>query len=109
MSKNEIVLQLLDSYFNPVILQQSRLNLEITSVNSSRFLTWDTMDNKDGSYICSYMAKDFGTMRFVLLLMENIYVLNIPPQFASVPSKLQATEDLISPRFSKIYKIKQPK
>jgi hypothetical protein len=28
-----------------------------------------------------------------------ISVLNIPPQFASVPSQLQATEDLISPRF----------
>ena len=29
----------------------------------------------------------------------NISVLNIPPQFASVPSQLQATEDLICPRF----------
>jgi hypothetical protein len=28
-----------------------------------------------------------------------ISVLNIPPQFTSVPSQLQATEDLINPRF----------
>lgn len=32
----------------------------------------------------------------------NISVLNIPPQFASVPSQLQATEDLISPRFGSL-------
>lgn len=31
-----------------------------------------------------------------------ISVLNIPPQFASVPSQLQATEDLISPRFGSV-------
>lgn len=29
----------------------------------------------------------------------NISVLSIPPRFVSVPSQLQATEDVISPRF----------
>lgn len=29
----------------------------------------------------------------------NISVLSIPPQFVSFPSQLQATEDMISPRF----------
>jgi len=28
-----------------------------------------------------------------------IFVLNVPPQFVSAPNQLQATEDLISPRF----------
>ncbi|XP_073223922.1 protein GAMETE EXPRESSED 2 isoform X2 [Cicer arietinum] len=198
LSKNEMVVQLLDSYLNPVLSQQSRLKLEITSINSSGFSTWDTMDNKDGSYSCSYMAKDVGTYEICASfdgkhflpcpLSINVYsseyfpkanddavsiwedesiafdalandyfagdnasivefsksdhgsliqngrifrytpyedyygndtfwytisdingnlatasvyisVLNIPPQFASVPSQLQATEDLISPRF----------
>jgi len=61
MSRDEVVVQLLDSYLNPVLSQQSRLKLEITSANSSGFSTWDTMDNKDGSYNCSYMVKDVGT------------------------------------------------
>jgi hypothetical protein len=61
MSKNEIVVQLLDSYLNQVLSQQSRLKLEITSANSSGFSTWDSMNNKDGSYSCSYMVKDVGT------------------------------------------------
>lgn len=62
LSKNEIVVQLVDSYLNPVLSQQSRLKLEIAaSTNSSGFLTLDIKDNKDGSYSCSYMAKDVGT------------------------------------------------
>ncbi|KAG4957145.1 hypothetical protein JHK85_043525 [Glycine max] len=199
LSKNEIVVQLVDSYLNPVLSQQSRLKLEIAaSTNSSGFLTLDIKDNKDGSYSCSYMAKDVGTYeicasfdgkRFLSCpfsinvysseyfpkanndtislwedqsialdalandyfagdkasivefskpdhgsLMQNgrifrytpykgyygndsfwytisdingnlatafmyISVLNVPPQFVSVPNQLQATEDLISPRF----------
>jgi len=61
MSKNGVVVHLLDSYLNPVLSQQSRLKLEMTSINSSGFSTWDTMDNKDGSYSCSYMVKEVGT------------------------------------------------
>ncbi|OIW14092.1 hypothetical protein TanjilG_11437 [Lupinus angustifolius] len=199
LSKNEIIVQLMDSFSNPVLSQQSRLKLEIASKNSSGFSTWTSMDNKDGSYICSYMAKEVGTYeicasfdgkRFLpcpfsinvysseyfpkanndiisiwedqsiaidplendyfagdnativefsksghgsLLIQDRrifrytpyidyygndsfsytisdingnlatasvyISVLNIPPQFASIPSNLQATEDLISPRF----------
>ncbi|RDX60235.1 Protein GAMETE EXPRESSED 2, partial [Mucuna pruriens] len=198
LSKNEIVVQLVDSYSNPVLSQQSRLKLEIVSTNSSGFSTLDIADNKDGSYSCSYMAKDVGTyeicasfdgnhflacpfsinvysreyfpkanndtisiwedqsIAFDALvndyfagdnasiveflksdhgsLIQNgrffrytpykgyygndtfwytisdinenlasasvyVYVLNVPPQFVSVPNQLQATEDLISPRF----------
>ncbi|KAE9598911.1 putative immunoglobulin-like protein [Lupinus albus] len=203
LSKNEIVVQLMDSFSNPVLSQQSRLKLEIASKNSSGFSTWTSMDNKDGSYSCSYMAKEVGTYeicasfdgkRFLpcpfsinvysseyfpkanndtisiwedqsiaidplandyfagdnatiiefskpghgsLLIQDRrifrytpyidyygndsfsytisdingnlatasvyIYVLNIPPQFASIPSNLQATEDLISPKFGGFY------
>ncbi|KAI4317565.1 hypothetical protein L6164_025428 [Bauhinia variegata] len=196
--KNEIVVRLVDSFWNPVLSQQSRLKLEITSINSSGFSTWDFMDDKDGSYICNYMAKDVGTYEIcasydgksfspcpfsvnvysseyfpratndsisiwedesiAIDLLANDYfaghdasivefskpdhgsliqngrifrytpyrnyygndsfwytisdingnlatatvcisVLSIPPQFVSIPSQLQATEDLISPRF----------
>lgn len=61
LSKNEIVVNLLDSYSNPVLSKQSRLKLEISSINSSGFSTWDFLDHKDGSYSCYYMAKDVGT------------------------------------------------
>lgn len=63
LSKSEIIVQLVDSYLNPVLSQQSRLKLEIASVNSSGFSSLDITDNKDGSYSCSYMAKDVGTYK----------------------------------------------
>ncbi|XP_020976557.1 protein GAMETE EXPRESSED 2 isoform X3 [Arachis ipaensis] len=198
MSENEILVQLMDSFSNPVLAQQSRLKLETTSANKSLFQTLDIKDNMDGSYNCSYMAKDVGTYEIcasfdgkdilpcpfsinvysseyfpkanndIVSVWEdqsiaidalandyfagdnativqfskpdhgsllqngrmfrytpykyyygndsfwytisdvnenlanayvNISVLNVPPQFASVPSELQATEDLICPRF----------
>ncbi|KAK4265789.1 hypothetical protein QN277_026795 [Acacia crassicarpa] len=198
LSKNEILVNLLDSFSNPVLSQKSRLRLEINSVNNSAFSTWDVVDFKDGSYGCYYMGKDVGTYEIsvyyddqhfsqcpfsvnvygseyfpkanndtvslwedesiVINVLANDYfagdnasivdlskpdhgsiiqnggifrytpyehyygrdsfwytisdingniatafvyisVLNVPPQFASAPSQLQATEDLISPRF----------
>lgn len=58
--KNEIVVKLLDSFSNPITLQQSRLKLEIGSINSSG-LSWMFVDNNDGSYVAHYLAKDVGT------------------------------------------------
>ncbi|PSR92570.1 Protein GAMETE EXPRESSED like [Actinidia chinensis var. chinensis] len=198
MIKNEIVVQLMDSFYNPVLLQQSKLNLEIASINKSGFSTWTFVNDNDGLYTGWYLAKDFGTyeicasfngkrflpcpfgvnvyiseyfpkaygdsvsvwedesiafdalendyfaggngtivkfsnpghgslLQYGQLLRYtpyegfagndffsytisdinsnlasasvNISVLSIPPQFASVPSQLQATEDAVSPRF----------
>ncbi|XP_062175751.1 protein GAMETE EXPRESSED 2-like isoform X3 [Alnus glutinosa] len=59
--KNEIVVQLKDSFQNPVLLQQSRLKLEIASINNSGFSSWTFVDNNDGSYTVHYLAKDVGT------------------------------------------------
>ena len=70
LSKNEILVNLLDSFSNPVLSQESKLQLEITSVNSSEFSTWDVVDYKDGSYGCSYMAKDVGTYE-ICVIYEN--------------------------------------
>ncbi|KAL0376426.1 UNVERIFIED_CONTAM: protein GAMETE EXPRESSED 2 [Sesamum calycinum] len=59
--KNEIVVQLVDSYYNPVLLQQSKLKLEIASLNKSASSTWMFSDDNDGTYSGSYLAKDVGT------------------------------------------------
>ncbi|KAH9683540.1 protein GAMETE EXPRESSED 2 [Citrus sinensis] len=195
---HEVVVQLLDSYSNPVLSQQSRLKLEITSMNSSGFSSWMFVDNNDGSYSGHYLAMDVGTYEMCVSydgtnfslcpFLVNVYssqyfpkayddkvsvwedesialdalandyfagnnasiiefskpvrgsllqygrmfrytpfkdyigndsfsytisdvngnlataavnisVLSIPPQFVSFPSQLQATEDMISPRF----------
>lgn len=61
--KNEVVVQLIDSFHNPVMSQQSRLKLEVASSvkNTSGFSSWMFSDNNDGSYTGHYMAKDIGT------------------------------------------------
>ncbi|KAG2721400.1 hypothetical protein I3760_02G080800 [Carya illinoinensis] len=59
--KNEIIVQLLDSFQNPVFSQQSRLKLEIVSHNNSEFSSWMFVDNNDGSYTVHYLSKDVGT------------------------------------------------
>ena len=61
--KNEVVVQLMDSFHNPVMSQQSRLKLEVASSmkNTSGFSSWVFLDNNDGSYTGHYTAKDIGT------------------------------------------------
>ncbi|KAK3016337.1 hypothetical protein RJ639_005721, partial [Escallonia herrerae] len=59
--KNEIVVELRDSFSNPVMFQQSNLKLDISSINKSEFSTWGFVDNKNGSYTGSYRVKDVGT------------------------------------------------
>jgi hypothetical protein len=59
--ENEIVVKLMDSYSNPVLSQQSKLKLEIASLNKSGFSTLMFIDKNDGSYIGSYAVEDVGT------------------------------------------------
>ncbi|XP_050214709.1 protein GAMETE EXPRESSED 2 isoform X5 [Mercurialis annua] len=61
MIENEIEVQLMDAFSNPVLSQQSLLNLEVSSVNRSGFSVGKFVDNKNGSYTCQYLAKDAGT------------------------------------------------
>ncbi|XP_042050502.1 protein GAMETE EXPRESSED 2-like isoform X1 [Salvia splendens] len=61
MVKNDIVVRLVDSYSNPVLLQESHLRLEIASINKSAFSTWDFADNNNGLYTVKYLANDIGT------------------------------------------------
>lgn len=61
LSKNEIVVQLLDSYHNPISLQESKLKLEIASINKSGISMSKFEGNSNGSYTISYLAKDVGS------------------------------------------------
>ncbi|KAG7537207.1 Immunoglobulin E-set [Arabidopsis suecica] len=64
--KNDVVVLLLDGFYNPVPSQPSRLKLEITSANTSSFTTWEFVDNNDGTYTGSYLAMEVGTYRMCL-------------------------------------------
>ncbi|XP_022864989.1 protein GAMETE EXPRESSED 2 isoform X1 [Olea europaea var. sylvestris] len=72
--KNEIVVQLMDSYHNPVLLQQSKLKLEIASINRSASSTWTFSDNNDGYYTGSYLANDVGTYELCASYDGNRFV-----------------------------------
>ncbi|KAM1923418.1 hypothetical protein ACFX15_021336 [Malus domestica] len=61
MINNEVLVQLVDSFYNPVLSQQSRLKLEIASVNSSGFSNSMFVDNNDGSYTVQYLAENVGS------------------------------------------------
>lgn len=61
MIKNQIVVQLVDSYSNPVPLQQLKIKLEIASINKSASSTGMFSDKKDGSYSVEYQANEVGT------------------------------------------------
>ncbi|KAI4330441.1 hypothetical protein MLD38_028731 [Melastoma candidum] len=67
MIRNEVIVNLMDSFCNPVISQQSRLKFHIASANSSGFRTWLFTDNKDGSYSGFYQAMDIGTYDITVL------------------------------------------
>ncbi|KAL8546414.1 hypothetical protein ACS0TY_006225 [Phlomoides rotata] len=151
LAKNQIVVHLVDSYYNPVLLQQSKLKLEIASINKSASSIGMFSDNKDGSYSVEYEVNDIGTYeicasyngeRFLpcpfgvnvhdshgsLILCGklfrytpykgyygndtfsyvmsdvngnrasgavNLRILCRPPQFVSIPSNLQAMEDVV--------------
>ncbi|KAG7533513.1 Immunoglobulin E-set [Arabidopsis thaliana x Arabidopsis arenosa] len=64
--KNDVVVLLLDGFYNPVPSQPSRLKLEITSANTSSFTTWEFVDNNDGTYTGSYLAMEVGTYRMCI-------------------------------------------
>lgn len=61
LTENEIVVQLLDSFSNPVLMKQLELKLEMGSVNDSTFKMGNFVDNNNGSYTGYYLAKDVGT------------------------------------------------
>ncbi|XP_023641217.1 protein GAMETE EXPRESSED 2 isoform X2 [Capsella rubella] len=75
--KNEIVVLLLDGFYNPVPSQPSRLKLEITSANTSSFTTWGFVDNNDGTYTGSYLAMEVGTYQ-ICVTVDNKHIQPCP-------------------------------
>ena len=59
--KNEVIVQLLDSFSNPVLSQGSNLKLEMGSINNSNFMTGMFEDNNNGTYTVQYQVNDTGT------------------------------------------------
>ncbi|CAA0817518.1 Protein GAMETE EXPRESSED 2 [Striga hermonthica] len=59
--KNEIIVRLVDSFHNPVLQQESKLKLEMASINKSASRVWNFTDNNDGSYRAKYLVHDIGT------------------------------------------------
>ena len=55
--KIEIVVQLKDSFYNPVLLQQLSFNLKSASTINSGFSSWMSVDNNNGSFTVYYLAK----------------------------------------------------
>lgn len=58
--QNEIVVQLMDSFSNPVLSQQSQLSFQISPVNKQSLLRWTFVDKNNGSYVGQYQAQDLG-------------------------------------------------
>lgn len=75
--RNDVVVQLMDSFSNPIASQQSRLKLELTSVNRSGFTTWMFEDNHDGSYTGHYLTMEVGTFEMCVWL-DGKHILPCP-------------------------------
>ena len=54
--KNEVVVQLMDSFHNPVLSEQSRLKLESASGGNSVFSSQIFVDNNTGLYTIHHLA-----------------------------------------------------
>jgi len=84
--QNEVILQLMDSFSNPVLSMQSKLKLEIDSINKSDFTIGAFMDNNDGSYRGQYMIKNVGSYELCVLFNGN-YLLPCPCDINAYSSK----------------------
>ncbi|XP_072977217.1 protein GAMETE EXPRESSED 2 [Typha angustifolia] len=76
-AKNEVLVQLVDSFSNPIVSYQSKLNFQIESTNSSSFARWVFVDNKDGSYLGYYLARELGSYN-ICISFEDKHVTPCP-------------------------------
>ncbi|KAG1364414.1 protein GAMETE EXPRESSED 2 [Cocos nucifera] len=73
--KNEVLVQIMDSFSNPILSQQTKLAFQIDSVNSSSFMKWAFTDNEDGSYSGYYLARVLGAYNICISFEDK----NLPP------------------------------
>lgn len=74
---NEIVVKLMDSFSNPVVSNQSKLNLEVSSTNKSEPSISEFVNNNDGSYTVLYMPKGIGNYE-ICVTFHGIHFLPCP-------------------------------
>ncbi|KAH7842189.1 hypothetical protein Vadar_002493 [Vaccinium darrowii] len=74
MIRNEIIVQLMDSFSNPVLSQQSKLKLEIASINKSGFSSWMFVNDNDGLYTGYYLTKDVGSYEICASFDSNRFL-----------------------------------
>ncbi|XP_047312347.1 protein GAMETE EXPRESSED 2 isoform X1 [Impatiens glandulifera] len=77
MIKNEIVVRLMDSFSNPILLQQPKLKLEISSINKSDFSSWNFSNSYDGMYTSSYLVMEIGTYE-ICASLDGQHLLSCP-------------------------------
>lgn len=86
--RNEVVVQLMDSFSNPAASYRERLSFKFGDANFSGFLTWAFSDNGDGTYTGYYLAKDLGVFNLSVLFDDKILSPS-PVQINIYESKLQ--------------------
>lgn len=80
--RNEVTVQLMDRFSNPVTSQQSKLSFDFGFAGGSLFLNWSFENRGDGTYLGYYLAKDTGVF--------NISVLFEGEKLASCPFEINA-------------------
>lgn len=72
LGKIEVLVLLVDSYWNPVPSQGANLNLLLQGSNTSRLLKTAFVENKDGLYIGYYLPTTPGTYNICISFEEKI-------------------------------------
>ena len=80
--KIEIEVQLMDSFYNPILSQQSKLKSESASVCNSVFSGQISVDNNNKSYTIHHLAQDVSTNEIEgLSLMERSKIEELDEQW----------------------------
>ncbi|XP_051127578.1 protein GAMETE EXPRESSED 2 [Andrographis paniculata] len=60
LTKTKVVVKLVDSNHNPILQEQSKLQLQFPATNRSHVSTEAFSDNNDGTYTAAYIGKEIG-------------------------------------------------
>ncbi|KAK8965176.1 Protein GAMETE EXPRESSED 2 [Platanthera guangdongensis] len=72
LGNNEVLVELVDSYWNHVPSQEKNLNLQLQGPNSSMLLKTAFVESKDGLYTGYYLSKIPGTYNICISFAEMI-------------------------------------
>lgn len=72
LGNNEVLVELVDSYWNHVPSQEANLNLQLQGPNSSAVFKTAFVENKDGLYTGYYLSKIPGTYTICISFTEMI-------------------------------------